>query len=67
MMDELISFLKSPNDYSQGPSFPIPLRRDSDSNLSIGFTVRDGNYLSARWPGDTYRFGTESVGMLNKE
>ena len=29
-----------------------------------GFTVRDGNWLSARWPGDAHRFASEFVAML---
>jgi hypothetical protein len=32
------------------------LRRDSDTDPSAGFVVRDGNYISARWPGDAHRF-----------
>lgn len=28
------------------------------------FTVRDGRYLSARWPGDAYLFGKQLVEML---
>lgn len=64
MAEELISFLRAPEDYSAGPGFPIPLRRDSDADPGPGFTVRDGNYLSARWPGDAYRFGREFVSML---
>lgn len=64
MADELISRLESPSDYSAGPGFPIPLSRDSDANLKPGYTVRDGNYLSARWPGDAHRFGDEFVRLL---
>jgi len=26
--------------------------------------VRDGNYLSARWPGDAHRFAHELAAML---
>ncbi len=64
MMDELVSLLRSPEDYSRGPGFPIPMGRDTETDLSAGFTVRDGNYLSARWPGDAHRFGRELAGML---
>ena len=59
--DEVTSSLESPNDFIQGP---LPLRRDSVHNLSRGFTVRDGNYLSARWPGDVYSFATRFLEML---
>ncbi len=64
MADELISFLRDPGDYSPGPGYPIPLRRDSDRNLAPGFTVRDGLYLSARWPGDAHRFAADFLGIL---
>jgi hypothetical protein len=64
MADELVSNLRSPSDYDPGPGYPIPLTRDSDANTRAGFTLRDGNYLSARWPGDAHRFAKELVGML---
>jgi len=28
--------------------------------------VRDGNYLSARWPGDAHRFAGEFAAMLSE-
>lgn len=64
MMDELVSYLQSPNDYFRGPGFPIPLKRDSEDDLKPGFVVRDGKYLSARWPGDAYRFANDFVEMV---
>ncbi|MBN2639764.1 MAG: DJ-1/PfpI family protein [Bacteroidales bacterium] len=67
MQDELVSYLESPDDYSKGPGFPIPLGRDKPGNFTNGFTVCDGNYLSARWPGDAHRFGHEFVILLNGE
>jgi putative intracellular protease/amidase len=45
---------------------PMAVRRDSLSRLDIGFTVRDGNFLSARWPGDAHRFGSEFGAMLRQ-
>jgi putative intracellular protease/amidase len=67
MADELVSNLRAPGDYDPGPGYPIPLARDSDANTRAGFTVRDGNYLSARWPGDAHRFAKELAGMLGAE
>jgi protease I len=64
MADELISFLEKPSDYFAGPGFPIPMGRDSAENLKAGFTVRDENYLSARWPGDVHRFSAEFIQLL---
>jgi hypothetical protein len=34
-----------------------------DTNNS--FSVKDRNFLSARWPGDAHHFGFEFVKMLN--
>jgi protease I len=59
--DEVKATLASPGDFVRGPS---SIRRDRPGNLGIGFTVRDGNYLSARWPGDAHRFGAEFAAML---
>jgi len=59
--DEVRAELKDPADFIAGP---LPVRRDSPSRLDIGFTVRDGHYLSARWPGDAHRFGSEFAAML---
>lgn len=67
MADELISYLQFPSDYFPGPGFPIPLKRDSDVNLKPGFTVRDGKYLSARWPGDVHRFGNKFIIMIEED
>jgi protease I len=42
------------------------MRRDSDRRLCRGYVVRDGNYLSARWPGDAHRFGDALVAMMGE-
>lgn len=59
--DEVRAALAAPEDFIRGP---ISIIRDSPSNLDVGFTVRDGNYLSARWPGDAHRFANEFASML---
>jgi protease I len=59
--DEVRSALAAPEDFIRGP---ISVTRDSPSNLRVGFTVRDGNYLSARWVGDAHRFSSEFASML---
>lgn len=38
--------------------------RDSSDDQRPAFVVRDGNYLSARWPGDVHRFAAEFSRML---
>lgn len=40
------------------------LARDSERDASPAFVVRDGNYLSARWPGDVHRFAREFSAMV---
>ena len=42
----------------------MPLRRDAPGKLRRGFAHRDGNYLSARWPGDAHRFANDFRDML---
>jgi protease I len=59
--DEVRAALAQPEDFVAGP---VALTRDSPSRLDAGFTVRDGNYLSARWPGDAHRFADELARML---
>jgi protease I len=58
---EICEALADPADFVAGPP---PLRRDGPGRLGPGFVLRDGNYLSARWPGDVHRFAHEFVAML---
>jgi putative intracellular protease/amidase len=41
------------------------MHRDSLSDERPAFVVRDGNYLSARWPGDVHTFARRFGEMLN--
>lgn len=59
--DEVTAALAGPRDFVHGPG---GLRRDAPDDLRPGFTVRDGNYLSARWPGDAHRFAVDLLQML---
>jgi protease I len=43
---------------------PFSLRRDFPGREDLGFTVRDGSYLSARWPGDAHRLARDLLGLL---
>jgi len=61
---EVRKVLASAKDFKNGPLLPI---RDSKHNLAAGFTVADGNYLSARWPGDCHRLAHDFVTLLNKQ
>ena len=59
--DQVRAVLAAPADFIRGP---MPVVRDSPDHLDTGFTVRDGNYLSARWPGDVHRFANEFAAMV---
>ncbi len=61
--DEVRSVLSNPGNFVKGP---LPFRRDSLKHPEKGFAVRDRNYLSARWPGDVYRFSLEFSRMLEE-
>jgi len=61
VQDEVSKALANPADFITGP---ISIFRDSPSKPDLGFAVRDGQYLSARWPGDAHRFAREFATML---
>ena len=61
--DEVLASIQNKDNFIKGP---FPILRDDMTHLSRGFVVRDRNYLSARWPGDVYKFATEFVRMLKK-
>ena len=64
VQDEVAAALRSPLDFLTGTP---ALLRDSDRMRRVGFTVRDGRYLSARWPGDAHRFAYELAAMLAEQ
>jgi len=58
---EVTAALASPGDFLPGPR---SLLRDAPQRLDRGFVVRDGNYISARWPGDAHRYSNELLAVL---
>ncbi|MGV8996725.1 MAG: type 1 glutamine amidotransferase domain-containing protein [Parvibaculaceae bacterium] len=58
---EIRGLLASPSDFLTGPA---SLKRDTPDHPERGFIVQDGNYLSARWPGDAHRFGQAFAALL---
>jgi len=51
-----------PNQFQRGP---IELsHRGTATDDTPAFVVEDGNYLSARWPGDAYLFGRRFISLL---
>jgi len=59
-------FLDVPRDAPDYRRKTNGLARDSERDASPAFVVRDGNYLSARWPGDAHRFAREFSAMFAK-
>lgn len=59
--DQVKDRLASPADYLEGPKSVL---RDSPDHLSRGFYVLDGNYISARWPGDAFNFGNHLAQLI---
>jgi putative intracellular protease/amidase len=61
--DEVCAALANPaQQFERGP-FTLGAR-DSASDPRPAFVVRDGRYVSARWPGDAYRFAGEFLQLL---
>ncbi len=63
VQSEVTAALADPADFDAGPRFS---RRDSTGKLDRGFTVRDGNYISARWPGDCHRLAAEFAELVGE-
>lgn len=60
---EVRAALRQPADFQRGPLFS---KRDSADKPERGFVVRDGQLLTARWPGDCHRFAAQWVRMLSE-
>lgn len=60
---EVKSFLASKRDFIKGL---LPILRDNPQQLQRGFTVCDGNYVSARWPGDAHVFSQAFIALLER-
>jgi putative intracellular protease/amidase len=62
VQDEVEGVLRDPSDFVRGPrEFS---QRGSDTDVGPAFCVEDGNYLSARWPGDAYLFAKKFASRL---
>lgn len=59
--EEVRSLLAHETDFVKGP---IPIFRDEPNRLDRGFCLQDGNYISARWPGDAHNFANEFLRLL---
>lgn len=60
--DEVRAALAAGEQFARGPR--VLSERGTATDDSAAFVVRDGNYLSARWPGDAYLFAKRFAAML---
>jgi putative intracellular protease/amidase len=64
VQDEITAALASPSDFRRGPR--ATTRRGTATDHGAAYVVEDGNYLSARWPGDAYLFAERLLAMLDQ-
>jgi putative intracellular protease/amidase len=60
--DEVQAALAAPADFLRGPRTLVRRGRDGDDRGT--FVVEDGNYVSARWPGDSYALARAFLARL---
>ena len=60
--EEVTAALAQKSDFQHGPTPGIT--RDAPNKMKRGFTVTDGNYISARWPGDAYNLAHGFLKLL---
>ncbi len=60
---DFLDVSRSDPDYRQKTSGMV---RDTFENERPAFVVRDGNYISARWPGDVHTFAKRFAQMLDE-
>lgn len=70
---EVKRLLEKPEDFLDVPrgeahflAKTLGLARDSDTNPNPAWVVRDGNYISARWPGDVHSFARRFDALLKE-
>jgi putative intracellular protease/amidase len=59
---EVRAALAAPGDFVRGPTHLMS--RGTDTDDSPAFVVEDGKYVSARWPGDAYKFARALIARL---
>ncbi|KAA1421474.1 thiamine biosynthesis protein ThiJ [Nocardioides humilatus] len=59
--DEVIAHLASADQFERGPR---ETKRGTRTDHGPAFVVEDGNYVSARWPGDAYLFAERFMHRL---
>jgi hypothetical protein len=64
VQDEVRAALDDPAQFEPGPR---TLRRGTRTDHRHAFVVEDRNYLSARWPGDSYLFAQRFGALLDAD
>jgi putative intracellular protease/amidase len=62
VQDEVVAALDDPSRFQRGPR--VATARGTASDDRHAFVVEDGNYVSARWPGDAYLFAKRFLALL---
>lgn len=60
--EEVVAALEDPSHFERGP-FTL-MKHGSSSSDAGAFVVEDGNYVSARWPGDAFLFAKKLLARL---
>jgi putative intracellular protease/amidase len=63
VQDEVTASLDDPGQFVRGPRSQ---RRGTSTDHSAAFVLEDGNYVSARWPGDAYLFAERFRRLLER-
>lgn len=61
VQDEVVAALDDPGQFETGP---LAVRRGTMIDDGPAFVVEDGNYVSARWPGDAFLFTRRFLALL---
>lgn len=61
VQDEVVANLTDAGQFERGPRGSS---RGTRTDHTHAFVVQDGNYVSARWPGDAYLFAETFLGLL---
>ncbi len=62
--DEVKAALASPSQFQRGPR--VLTTRGTDTDDTAAFVCRDRNYVSARWPGDSYRIAKDLLQLIDE-
>jgi putative intracellular protease/amidase len=64
VQDEVVAALAEPTQFERGP---LTLKRGTRTDHRHAFVVQDANYVSARWPGDSYLFAQRFAALLGQD